>query len=259
MNNDMKRLHTLVEAKRNSPARACFVLAFSALTILVVTVPVFAQTAAPTVGAVSGPTAVPTNAVTKDVQNLKDKLATKVSELRKQNQKAISGVIADINTKTITIRDAEDKSVQVKIDEVLTLAFEISGTVKRSVKVDTLEKGDYIIISGPVTDSTVTANTIYKDEQYLVGSGKITKVLAADFSLAVATEDKENLTIVVENTTRRLLVDSKTLTKEVIGFTKIKEGDTVHYVLKKTGREKVKDQFGALRIVIIPQEYFVAK
>lgn len=245
----MKKIHT----------RDCFVVALLAMTIFTVSVPVLAQTTTPTGAVTNGPTAAPTSAVTKDVQDLKNKLATKVSELRKQNQKAVSGVVSEINAKTITIKDAEDKSVQVKIDDVLTHAFEINGTVKKEVKVDTLEKGDYIIISGPATDNTVTANTIYKDEQYLVGSGKITKVNSTDFSIAVATEDKENLTIDVENTTRRLLVDSKTLAKEVIGFTKIKEGDTVHYVLKKTGLEKVKDRFGALRIVIIPQEYFVAK
>lgn len=218
-----------------------------------------AVTTTPTPTDSDSPTAAPTAAVSKDIQDLKDKLATKVAELRKTNQKAVSGVVEAVEAKTITIKDKNDKSVTVKLDDVLTHTFEINGTTKKEIKTSGLEKGDYIIISGPASDSTVTANTIYKDEQYLVGSGKITKVNSGDFSLGVATEDKENLTLDIENTTKRLLLDSKTLDKEVIGFTKIKEGDTVHFVLKKTGQEKVKDRYSALRIVIIPQEYFVAK
>jgi ribosome maturation factor RimP len=231
------------------------------LALLLLSVPftVSAITTTPSPTPMAVPTGAPTSAVTKDVQDLKDKLATKVAELRKQNQKAVSGIIQEINTKTITIKDADDKSVQVKLDDVLTRAFDINGVVKKEIKVDTLKKGDYIIIAGPATDNTVTANAIYRDQQYLVGSGKITEVNKTDFTLRVATEDKENLTIDVDNKSRRFLVDSRTLAKEVIGFTKIKEGDTVHYVLTKTGQEKVKDRYPALRIVIIPQEYFIAK
>lgn len=232
---------------------------FLGALIIVSQVSVFAVTATPTPGDDDRPTPVPTNVVSKDIQDLKDKLATKVAELRKQNQKAVSGVIESIEAKSITIKDADGKSVKVTLDDVLTKAYTINGVVKREVKVDTLKKGDYIIIAGPYTATTVTANAIYKDDQYLVGSGKITDVNATDFTLAVATEDKENLTLDIENTTKRLLIDSKTLEKETIGFTKIKEGDTVHYVLKKTGLERVKDRYAALRIVIIPQEYFVAK
>lgn len=232
---------------------------FLALLVVLSQMSVLAVTATPTPADDEDPTPIPTNVVTKDIQDLKDKLATKVAELRKQNQKAVSGVIDAIEAKSITIKDADGKSVKVTLDEVLTHAYTINGTVKKEVKVDTLKKGDYIIIAGPYTATTVTANAIYKDDQYLVGSGKITDVNATDFTLAVATEDKENLTLDVENTTKRLLIDSKTLEKETIGFTKIKEGDTVHFVLKKTGQEKIKDRYAALRIVIIPQEYFVAK
>lgn len=202
---------------------------------------------------------VPTNVVTREVQNLKDKLATKVAELRKLNHKAVSGVVASISGKTITLTDSSGKSLQVKIDDVLTKAFSISGTTKKEVKPDTIEKGDYIITTGPMVENTVTANTIYIDEQYIVGSGKITEANATDFTLSVMSEDNEKLTIDIENNTKRLLVDSKTLAKETIGFTKIKVGDTVHYVLKKTGTEKIKGRYSAVRIVIIPQEYFVAQ
>ncbi|MBI1862772.1 hypothetical protein HYS00_01490 [Candidatus Microgenomates bacterium] len=251
----------ITEAKRDRYMRDCVVAVIVTLMVLIsVRASVYAVTATPSPSpAKISPTEIPTSAVTKDVQDLKDKLATKVAELRKQNQKAISGVITEIDAKTITIKDTDDKSVQVKLDEVLTHAFEITGVVKKEIKVDSLRKGDYIIIAGPSSDNTVTANAIYRDQQYIVGSGKITTVNKTDFTLGVATEDKENVTVDVQNNTKRFLVDSKTFDKEVIGFTKIKEGDTVHYVLIKTGQEKVKGRYNALRIVIIPQEYFTVK
>ncbi|EKE14431.1 MAG: hypothetical protein ACD_12C00509G0001 [uncultured bacterium] len=52
------------------------------------------------------------------------------------------------------------------------------------------------------------------------------------------------------------MINIKTLLKETIGFSKLKEGDTVHFVVKKTGTEK-NNEYSAYKILVIPQEYFI--
>ena len=43
---------------------------------------------------------------------------------------------------------------------------------------------------------------------------------------------------------------------ERIGFSKIKEGDSVHFVFKISGDEK-NNEYSADKILVIPQEYFI--
>jgi hypothetical protein len=90
---------------------------------------------------------------------------------------------------------------------------------------------------------------------YAVLSGKITDINKDDFSIKVSTTDKDTYTLDIENSTNQTLMDIKTLELDKIGFSKLKEGDTIHFVIKKTGTEKEK-RFTAIKLVIIPQEYF---
>ncbi len=193
----------------------------------------------------------------KEVQDLKDKIAKKVDELTKQKKTGISGIIQSISDKKIEIKAEDGTPYAVELDDVLTKYYLITGTKRTEGTLKSFSKGDFVIIVGPETNGDVVANAIYRDEQYLVGSGSVTEVNESDFYLKVVTTQKDNLTIDVETNTKRILVDSKTLDFETVGFSKIKEGDIVHYVLKKTGKEREVNRYPALRVVVIPQEYFM--
>lgn len=192
----------------------------------------------------------------KEVQELKEKLASKVAELQKKEQKAVAGRITENKNNKLTITTSDNTTYAIKLDDIITKIYAISTGEKKEVKVGDLKKGDYIIASGPISDKLVTANYVYKDEQFLLGSGKITEVNSSNFFLKVLTPEKETVTLDIETSTKKLLVDVKALTTETVGFTKIKEGDTVHYVVKRTGSEREKNRYSATKILIIPQEYF---
>ena len=51
----------------------------------------------------------------------------------------------------------------------------------------------------------------------------------------------------------------KTKEIESIGFSKIKAGDTVHFVVSKksSGTSKEKNRYDAIRVLVIPQEFSV--
>jgi len=225
---------------------------FSYLTINVI-----AQT--PSISASSSPTV----AVDKDIQLLKDKIANKVSEIRKQNNKAISGFVLNIDGNTMKLSNNGEVN-QVKFDNTLTKVFKVLGTTKKEIKTDDIAKNDYVIVSGVVADNVITANVVLIDENFLVDSGKITEVNKETYNIKILTSDKNTFSLDIETSTKQYMLNIKTLLIETIGFSKLKEGDTVHFVVKKTGDPlrqladgEKNNNYSAIKILIIPQEYFI--
>lgn len=227
--------------------RDCFiVLLFYSLVLNTIA---FGQS--PTKEASSSPTVV----VDKEIQQLKDKIANKVSEIRKKNNKAVSGFVVSNDGKMMKI-DNNGEENQVKFDETLTKYFRIIGTQKKEIKTDDIVKNDYVIITGIVADNIITANVVLVDENFLVDSGKITEIDKENYSIKVLTSDKNTYNLDIQTITKQYMINIKTLLPETIGFSKLKEGDTVHFVVKKTGGEK-NNNYSAIKILIIPQEYFI--
>jgi hypothetical protein len=197
----------------------------------------------------------PTVAVDKDIQQLKDKIANKVSEIRKQNNKAISGFVLNIDENTMKL-STDGEVNQVKFDDALTKVFKVLGTTKKEIKKENISKNDYAIVSGVVTDNMITANVVLIDENFVADSGKITEINKDSYNIKVLTSDKNTYSLDIETTTKQYMVNIKTLLLETIGFSKLKEGDTVHFVVKKTGLEKG-NNYSATKILIVPQEYFI--
>ncbi len=208
-------------------------------------------------GQTTTPSPAPTVVQSEEIQNLKEKLASKVAELRQKDQKAISGTVQDVATAGLRLKATDDTLYEVKIDPELTKTYQISAGQKKEIQFKDLKKGAYIIVNGLVDGKTITANYIYRDEQFLGGSGRITEVNSTDFYIRVLTLEKDTYTLDIENSTKRNLLNIKSLELEVVGFTKIKEGDTLHFVVRKTGTEREKNRYSATKILIIPQEFFM--
>lgn len=205
----------------------------------------------------------PTVVIDKDIQQLKDKIANKVSQIRKQNNKAISGFVLKVDGNSMKLSNSDEVN-QVKFDDTLTKVFKVLGTTKKEIKTGDIEKNDYAIVSGVVADNIITANVVLIDENFLVDSGKITEINKEAYNIKVLTSDKNTYSLDIETGTKQYMINIKTLVREMIGFSKLKEGDTVHFVVKKTGsplRQLADDEknnnYSALKIMIIPQEYFI--
>ncbi len=200
-------------------------------------------------------TSTPTlSAEDKDIQLFKNKVATKVAELREKNNKAVAGEVIAFKDGVIHIKAEGETEYDIKTDSNLTKYFKILGQSKKEIKSDDIVKGNYIIISGVLNDKTMDANVIYVDEFFKVGSGKVTEVNKDDFTIKVVDSEKDNLTLDVQVSTNQLQLDVKTQEIGKTGFSKIKEGDTIHFVARKT---EVKDKYTPTRFIIIPQEFFI--
>lgn len=203
------------------------------------------------------PVSSPTPVIDKQLQKLKDNLATKAAQLMKQTQEAIAGYVTDVGGTGFKLKTSDEKALEIKTDPLLTKFFQITGNSKKEIKSSDIKKGAYLIISGPRIDKSVTANAIYMDEEFLVSAGKISEVNKDDLSLKVTTSDKDTHTLDIEVSSKQQILNSKTLQLESSGFSKIKEGDTAHFVIKKSGKNKELNRYSAVRILIIPQEYFL--
>lgn len=212
---------------------------------------VLAQTASPS-AEVSVSSA---SADKKAVEDLKEKVANKVAEIRKKDIRAVAGKAISISSNSIKIKKDNESEYEIKIDEALTKYFKISGGTQKEIKKDDIEKNDYIIVSGVITDKTVTANSIFVDQPYIVENGKITEVDKENYNITVLTADKSNYKLSIEDTTKQQIVDIKTLNINKSGFSKIIVGDSVHFVTKSSPSED--GFYKADKILIVPQEYFM--
>ncbi|MFQ5452212.1 MAG: hypothetical protein ACE5DQ_01490, partial [Candidatus Paceibacterota bacterium] len=69
------------------------------------------------------------------------------------------------------------------------------------------------------------------------------------------TTEKADLTLDVEKSTVQRILNTETIKLESTGFSKFKAGDRIHFVIKKPKKDGEK-RASAIRIIIIPQEYF---
>lgn len=213
------------------------------LTGAVLSLGVFAQS----------PTPTKVYALDKEVESLKEKIADKVSELKKDGGSIIAGTISSIGKDSLELSAEGGKTFKVTIDDTVTSFNDINGSSKDEIELKDLEKGDFIFVSGPLVESTIAANGIYRDTPYIVGSGQITAVDTDAVSLDIVTTNKDELTVDISKRIRPKIMDSKTLEIERTTLAKIKAGDTIHFVITATDD---KSTVNAVSILVIPQEFF---
>ncbi|GAB4218961.1 MAG: hypothetical protein Fur009_2680 [Candidatus Microgenomates bacterium] len=192
----------------------------------------------------------------KSIETLKEKVASKVSELLKKNNKAIIGRLIDKTDNLLKIKDNSNQIYEIRIDDTLTKFYKILGTTQKEIKINDLEKNDYLIVVGITTDKTVDANAIFVDKPYLVESGKVMEIDKENYVLKIITADKTVYNLSIETFTKQYILNIKTLAVEKTGFSKIIIGDRIHFVAEIKGDEK-DNTYQAQKILIIPQEYFI--
>jgi len=191
----------------------------------------------------------------KEVEILKEKIASKVAELRQENKQVISGKIVAIKQGEIEIVNNNNEKKIVSIDDLLTKYYSINLNQKREINFSDLKKDDYIVVSGIINDKGINADMIFVDEKYIVDFGKIMEINKEEYWLKVVTSTNETISLDIETFTKQWLLNIKSLELEKTGFSKIKEGDTIHFVVRDKKNEN--NRFSAQKIVIIPQEYFL--
>ncbi|MBI5613602.1 hypothetical protein HY947_01645 [Candidatus Gottesmanbacteria bacterium] len=195
----------------------------------------FTLTLAPRVMAAVTTTPTPSKSIeasasgekTKKLEELKDRLATKVAELRQTQRKALYGTVSEVSLVSLSVETA-NKNVKLDLSDNLKIVQLIKD--KRTVlSISDLAKGDIITAFGQF-DSTIDLLTpkiivIQKKPSKHI-QGKIKEVNKTDFSISVETNDTQVYVVDIESTTKTL---SWTTAGGIVksGFSKLTVGDTV--------------------------------
>ncbi|MEX1052449.1 MAG: hypothetical protein WEC80_01215 [Patescibacteria group bacterium] len=192
----------------------------------------------------------------EEIQEFKEKLASKVAELQQDEEKALAGFASDINETSLKITTHNGEVYDVELDDLLTKYFLISGNSLDELSSEDISDDDYLIITGPVDGKIISANNIYTDIRFVSGSGIVSQVNQGNSLLTVITLENNTLEIEVETSTERQILDIESLEFDTVNFSTIKTGDVVHFIYQEANEENANDRYSASKILVIPQEYF---
>lgn len=185
----------------------------------------------------------------KQIEALKEKIATKVAQLREQEKGGASGTIKSIGNNTITLTTtSSEQTISFSED---TIFFKLTDGVK-SDPIDwkqskKLKSGDRIAVLGYFDSqhSTLSAKYIYLYTMPLHLIGKIADIDKSNYTITVK-EPKGNTLIDIETYTKVFAYSKKTgLVRG--GFSKFSDNDLVHIFAIANPKED--NRVSALKII----------
>lgn len=189
----------------------------------------------------------------KIIQNLKDKIATKVSELRSSNKRIIKGIIEAIEGDEVKITDPQKQNYNLTIDDLSDNLFKIDKLGKKTkIEKDDIKINSNVIAYGSLVENSLTLSKLYIYDVVSVFTGHIQKV-NSDYSIDVVSKNGQSKIFDIESYTKQKIFDKQNMKFNESGFSKFKEGD---YVIVDFQSTKDTSRSAALRVLLIPQESF---
>lgn len=183
----------------------------------------------------------------KQMNDLKDRLATKVAELRQLQRKAIFGSVKAVSTSTATI-ETKTKDVKIELADEIKIAQMIKG-VRTKLTTDNLDKGDQVAVFGEydATLDLLKAKVIFIQAAPLQRiAGTITEVNKPDYTVSVKTPDGNTYIVDIETVTKiSVWTSDKGIAKG--GFSKLTVGDSI--LIMGTPVAKKENRVSASRIL----------
>lgn len=181
----------------------------------------------PTPTAAATPSATP--AGTAQLDALKERLATKVAELRSVVKRAMNGVVKTVSVASATV-ETDTKDIKIELGDNVKVAQMIRGK-RTELTTDDLAKDDPITVFGTYDETLdlLKAQYIFIENKTPLQhvSGSVTASDEKAFTVSVKTREGRVLTIDIEKDTKTS-VWTKADGIAKAGFSKIAEGDTVH-------------------------------
>lgn len=161
--------------------------------------------------------------VEQQIDELKDKIASRVAQLKLVEKRGILGKVNDVTDTQITMADIKGNIRFVDVDELTK--FISSGSSNASFGISDIKKGDALGIVGLYNKQSrrILARAIYQTSISKMIHGYIAQVDPDNFILTVSTDDNNQFDVSVETTTRSFSYD-KTSEKLIrSGFSRLKE------------------------------------
>ncbi len=222
-----------------------------AFILLVIFLAAFARPVYAVVG--TTPTVLPTSppaTTSADIQieKLKERLATKVAELRTLVKRAMFGTVKTVSVASATV-ETSTKDIKIELGDGVSVAQIISGK-RTTLTTDDISVGDPITVFGTYDNTLdlLKAQFIFIESSIVTQhiSGTVSDISAKDFTMTVHTPEGRTIVVDVEKTTKATSWNKADgVTKS--GFSKIAVGDTVH--VAGVAEPKKDDHISANRIL----------
>lgn len=196
------------------------------------------------------PTATPpagTPTPASKIDDLKERLATVVAELRQTQRKAIFGTVKTVSLSTFTVEtEARDLKIDITDDIVV---FQMVKGVRTKLTAEDLAQDDIVSVFGEYDTGLdlLRARVIVIQSAPLTrAAGTVSDIDREEFTVTLTTAGGQDYVIDIEKTTNVLAFDrEKGLIKG--GFSKLETGRTVHVIGKPVAKEN--DRISAARLI----------
>ncbi len=187
--------------------------------------------------------------VEQQIGELKDRIASRVAQLKLVEKRGIIGKVTDISDTQITLTDIKGETRFVDVDELTKFS---STKTNDSIGISDIKKNDTLGVLGLYNKQSrkILARSISIITLPKMIHGFIVNVDADNFILSVSSDNNDQFEVSIETTTKTFFYDKVSGNLVRSGFSKIKEGQKifVNGQPDKTDNKKISGD----RITILP-------
>ncbi len=208
----------------------------------------FALSPTPKTSLTDTPTPTQAGALDKQISDLKERIASKVAQLRLVERRGIFGRVTDVSNSQITISDIQDNPRFIDVDELTKFA---SPSAKDSFGISDITKGSTLGILGLYNKQSQRLLARFVNVLNLPSffHGTVTSVDKIDYTFVLSTDDKTSMTIGIEDITKTIsYTKDSDITRS--GFSKILPDEHVIVIGFPDAQDKT--QLTATRVILFP-------
>ena len=196
----------------------------------------------------ASPSATTVPSQTSLIDQLKEKIASKVAELRLVEKRGILGKATDVTNSQITLSDSKDNTRFIDVDELTKFA---SPSAKGTFGISDITKGTQLGILGLYNKQSQRLLARFVDvvNMPLMFHGTIVTIDTASFTFEIVTDAQKTQTIDVENITKTLSFTKDTSLLRS-GFSKLVVNE--HVIVIGFPDNKDRSKILASRILVFP-------
>lgn len=165
----------------------------------------------------------------KQIEILKEKIATKVAEIREKERGAVAGQVSKINQSSIILTTSKgNHTISFSED---TIFYTFTDSTRQDINIKKLKEGDTVTVLGYFNQdkSVISAKYIYLEKTLLHIVGKIVDIDKSNYTITVKAKEGDKV-IDIETSTRTFLYQ-KGKGWQKGGFSKLKLGDKTHTIV----------------------------
>jgi hypothetical protein len=228
--------------------KICTIFICIVFTLVNVT-PSFAQTPSPTTKTSPLPTEKEADTLTNQINSLKDKIASRVAQLRLVEKKGFIGTVDARTGMQLTLIDQQNNKRLVDVDEITKFS---SPDAKGTFGISDITKGSKVSVLGLYNKESrrTLARFVSVVTLPVYLNGAVSNINEDDFTLTVM-DDKDKETIVDIETVTKTNAYTKEDNVAKSGFSKITIGNRI--IIVGYPDKKEKERVTATRILVLPE------